>query len=143
MTRGRKIITVVSAVALAAGVALSGAQAASAATPYDSNIPVVFNLKYNKTATHTTGMFKIGDRSGGFNVSVAVNNLRIQKKVGSKWTTVGTSQDADGWHDKSDTAQKTVRCATASSDAYRMIGYTQWKGQRSGKGNLMTTTWYC
>jgi len=47
----------------------------------------------------------IRDLDGGTNFDVRVNDIRYQRWNGSAWVNTKQADDADGWHDVSDTAR--------------------------------------
>lgn len=73
---------------------------------------------------------KVTDVKGGRNFMVLVRSVRLQwwDFIYDYWRDVARtySLDADGWHDRSDTAVGQLRNLCASYGTYRVLAYFEW-----------------
>lgn len=158
MSTGRKFVTVLSTVALAAGVMLAGSQAATAddapaagtalgeatilGTPVAGTAsPIELRGNYRIANGKNTVNVNAVDKAGAPDVSIALRTLRLQRSVNGTFRNVAVNWDQDGWHGANDAASLTVFCVKGA--LYRATYSVEYRGGATGKGTVTTSSWRC
>ena len=83
-----------------------------------------------------TAWAKITDITGRSNYYVAIQNVRLQRASVSRWVTVATVADYDGWHATSDSPA--YEPGSRNCGTYRAVATFKWK--KAGTNNISSQT---
>ncbi len=137
----RRAMAGVAATALMVGAGVLSAPGASASTTCRTieGAKMCVNVIWPVDSNKYYGKGWIQDVAGGPNLSVAVSNIRLQNYNGSRWVTVRTLSDFDGWAGTSDTGTtSSVNPCNYRNPVFRTVASFTWKGGQSGSKTLAT-----
>ena len=77
------------------------------------------------------------DLDGGPNLSVAVRDIRLQHYTGTRWVTVRSVNEYDGWFAAKDTGTTgTLKPCSYRNPVFRTVATVSWKGGQSGSTTI-------
>ncbi|RII20731.1 hypothetical protein DSC45_02705 [Streptomyces sp. YIM 130001] len=106
----------------------STASAESAWECYGKAVKRCATVWWDEAADTYRARAKITDVAGGANYSVKVTDVKLQNFNGTKWVTVRTKKDNDGWHATQDLAgTNTVDPCKYKNASFGVVAKFSWK----------------